>query len=49
MTTENTNSNLSTEKLVSEILDQIRKKLLDSTGRNSLLNYKFPKIDQDNQ
>lgn len=43
MTTENTNSNLSTEKLVSEILDQIRKKLLDLTGRNSLLNYKFPK------
>ena len=43
MTTKNSNPNLSTEKLVSEILDQIRKKLLDLTGRNSLLNYKFPK------
>lgn len=43
MTTKNSNPNVSTEKLVSEILDQIRKKLLDLTGRNSLLNYKFPK------
>lgn len=43
MTTKNSNPNLSTEKLVAEILDQIRKKLLDLTGRNSLLNYKFPK------
>ena len=43
MTINNINPNLSTDKLVSEILDQIRKKLLDLTGRNSLLNYKFPK------